>query len=161
MLLCLTLVSVRRSAVSTVEIFRSLISNHAEVDVDKAVSVGLLSDGPASAAAGDVSGMEGTEHEEEDVAPAGYYDEAAPRPTKSSASMSITGKSAEVPEDSARASARDILLSLPGINVHNFRDVMNSVTNVAELSAMKEEQLLPLIGPINAKKLYSFFTQNP
>ena len=96
--------------------------------------------------------------------PAGYYDEAA-RPAKPVASTATaatggSGKGAEVPEDSARASARDILLSLPGINVHNFRDVMNNVTNLAELSAMKEEQLVPLIGPINAKKLVAFFTQN-
>lgn len=151
------------------EIFRSLISNHAEVDVLKAVSVGSLSDGVApSAAAGmaggglDGLGLGGEEGEQS--VPAGYYDEAA-RPSKAYAVAAVAAtisnnKSAEVQEDSARASARDILLSLPGINVHNFRDVMNSVTNLAELSAMTEQQLSPLVGPVNARKLFAFLTQN-
>jgi ERCC4-type nuclease len=58
-----------------------------------------------------------------------------------------------------RLTAQEILLSLPGINVHNFRDVMHHVTNLAELSALTEAELLPLIGPVNAPKLRKFFTQ--
>lgn len=54
---------------------------------------------------------------------------------------------------------QDILLSLPGINTNNFRAVMNSVTDLAQLSQMTVQQLTPLIGPINAKKLVSFFKQ--
>ncbi len=99
------------------------------------------------------------------AAPAGYYDEAvaaaATRKISSATNTPASGsKNSEAPEDSARASARDILLSLPGINVHNFRDVMNNVNNLAELSAMTEAQLASLVGPINAKKLFAFFAQN-
>jgi len=151
-----------------VEIFRSLISNHAEVDVLKAVSVGSMSDGAPAAAgmAGEAlvaeAAGEGHGEDGDQSVPAGYYDEAA-RPSKvgaAAAGAATRSKSAEVQEDSARASARDILLSLPGVNVHNFRDIMNSVTNLAELSAMTEEQLSPLVGPVNARKLFAFLTQN-
>lgn len=54
---------------------------------------------------------------------------------------------------------QDILLTLPGINSNNFRAVMNNVTDLAQLSQMTVQQLTPLIGPINAKKLVSFFKQ--
>ena len=107
----------------------------------------------------------GEEEEEKVAAPAGYYDEAvaaaATRTISSATGAPASGsKNADAPEDSTRASARDILLSLPGINVHNFRDVMNNVGNLAELSAMSEVQLAPLVRPINAKKLFLFFAQN-
>ncbi len=62
-------------------------------------------------------------------------------------------------EAQATAAAQEILLSLPGITVHNFREVMNSVENLSELSKMSEGQLTPLIGPVNAKKLFTFFRQ--
>jgi hypothetical protein len=62
-------------------------------------------------------------------------------------------------EADARTTAQDILLSLPGINVHNYREVMSKVINLADLSKMTEVQLQPLIGPSNAKKLVSFFRQ--
>ncbi len=153
------------------EIFRSLVSNHAEVDVLKAVSAGSVTaiDGfPGTSANSNDNENEGGGGEEEvgTAVPAGYYDEAA-RPINSNSSSSSSGKAAaaasnktaEVPEDSARASARDMLLSLPGISVHNFRDIMNNVNNLAELSNMTEQQLTPLIGPVNAKKLVTFFTQ--
>ncbi len=151
-----------RSAVSTVEIFRSLVSNHAEVDVLKAVSAGSMTASSHSDGSGNGNGAE----EEEEAAPAGYYDEAAHPGSKPppcvvpSAAAAASSRSAEAPEDSARASARDILLSLPGISVHNFRDIMNNVNNLAELSAMTEQQLMPLIGPVNAKKLVTFFAQS-
>ncbi len=62
-------------------------------------------------------------------------------------------------EMEATAAAQEILLSLPGVNVHNFREVMNSVQSVAELSTLSEAQLVPLIGPVNARKLFTFFKQ--
>lgn len=55
--------------------------------------------------------------------------------------------------------AQEMLLSLPGINVHNFRDVMHHVRDLATLTTLTEAQLTPLVGPGNAKKLRSFFTQ--
>jgi DNA excision repair protein ERCC-4 len=56
-----------------------------------------------------------------------------------------------------RATAQEMLLSLPGINTNNFRAVMNEVESIASLSAMSEKDLSPLIGPGNAKKLFHFF----
>ncbi len=53
--------------------------------------------------------------------------------------------------------AQDILLSLPGINTQNYRAVINNVRDLAQLSQMDTQQLTPLIGPVNAKKLVAFF----
>lgn len=64
-----------------------------------------------------------------------------------------------VESEDARQAAQEILLSLPGINVHNFREVMHRVENLAELSKMTENELSPIIGPANALKLVSFFRQ--
>lgn len=50
-----------------------------------------------------------------------------------------------------------MLLSLPGINTLNYRSIINNVENISELSEMTVEQLTPLIGPVNAKKLVGFF----
>lgn len=108
-----------RSAASTVEIFKTIASNHEPVDVQKAVAVGAVLTGDSDAQ-GDAGG--GEDHE-------------------------------------AATAAREILLSLPGINVHNFREVMNGVENLSELSKMSEVQLTPLVGPVSAKKLYAFFRQ--
>lgn len=55
---------------------------------------------------------------------------------------------------------QNILLSLPGVNVQNYRSIMNSVADLAELSNMSVKQLTPLIGPVNAKKLFTFFMQS-
>lgn len=67
-------------------------------------------------------------------------------------------ESAIVMEKNTKQTAVDILMSLPGINKHNFRDVIDQVSSVAELSKLSEVQLAPIIGPVNAKKLRSFFT---
>lgn len=61
--------------------------------------------------------------------------------------------------EDARQAATNILLSLPGINVHNFREVMHQVENLAELAKMSEKQLAPMIGQANAMKLVAFFRQ--
>lgn len=55
--------------------------------------------------------------------------------------------------------AQNILLSLPGVNHNNFRDIMNHVNSLAELSKLGLKELEPLAGPVNAKKLYNFFRQ--
>ncbi len=62
-------------------------------------------------------------------------------------------------EIKAKAAAQEMLLSLPGININNYKNVMNNVENIAELSQLGIEPLTKLIGPVNAKKLYSFFNQ--
>lgn len=62
-------------------------------------------------------------------------------------------------KDDARMTAHDILLSLPGINVHNFRDVMNVVNSLSDLLDMSEESMCQLIGSVNGKKLFAFTNQ--
>jgi hypothetical protein len=152
------------SAAHTVEIFRSLITNHEEVDVLKAVAAGSIAGIDGVGGPGAEFGDEGALAEGEGQG--GYYDETqAPQQSRakgrtSAASAVASGAGAEVSEDSARASAREVLLSLPGVNVHNYRDVMSAVTNLAELSTLSVEQLTPLVGPVNAKKLYTFFGQS-
>ena len=96
---------------------------HAEVDINKAVTVGA-----DAVTLGGSSGSGG----------------------------SGAAQDMEVEKD-ARATARDMLLSLPGINVHNFRAVMDKVENIAELSTLSEKELATLIGSVNAKKLFNFF----
>jgi ERCC4-type nuclease len=53
--------------------------------------------------------------------------------------------------------AQEILLSLPGVNMNNFRNILHNVKNLEELSTLSEIQLQQLIGPVNAKKLRAFF----
>lgn len=119
-----------RGPQQTAALFQSLVVSHAEVDVQKAVSVGSVLD--MSAAAGETGvgntgshGMHNQSHAENDT----------------------------------RLVAQEILLSLPGINVHNYRSVMQHVTNIAELGQLSETELVPLVGPVNARKLRAFFTQ--
>ncbi len=71
----------------------------------------------------------------------------------------VRGEEGGGEDHEAAVAAQEILLSLPGINVHNFREVMNSVENLCELSKMSEVQLTPLVGPVSAKKLNAFFRQ--
>ncbi|KAF4149743.1 ERCC4 domain [Phytophthora infestans] len=54
-------------------------------------------------------------------------------------------------------SSIDVLKKLPGINEHNFRKVLASVTNLAELSRMSLDELTELLGKANGKKLHTFF----
>lgn len=60
-------------------------------------------------------------------------------------------------EKDLKATAQEMLLSLPCINVHNFRAVMDRVESIAELSTLSELDLTPLLGSGNAKKLFTFF----
>ena len=50
-----------------------------------------------------------------------------------------------------------MLLALPCVNSHNFRNIMDNVDSIAELSKLTEIELAPLVGPGNAKKLFYFF----
>lgn len=54
---------------------------------------------------------------------------------------------------------QEMLLSLPGISIHNFRDIIANVENISALSQMSESELSSLIGPVNAQKLFTFFNQ--
>ncbi|OWZ18322.1 DNA repair endonuclease [Phytophthora megakarya] len=54
-------------------------------------------------------------------------------------------------------SSIDVLKKLPGINEHNFRKVLASVKNLAELSRQSLDELTELLGKANGKKLHTFF----
>ena len=64
-------------------------------------------------------------------------------------------------EARARDDARNILLSLPGVNNLNIHAIINNVENIASLSKMTAAQLEALVGPVNSKKLAQFFSQTP
>jgi len=118
-----------RSAQQTAEIFRSLMVGHAPADVDKAVAAGAdTADlGSAGGGGGGGGGVAG-------------------------------GKRADDGDADASASdvARDMLLNLPGVNVHNFRTVMGAVPSLAAWAGLDEEELGSLAGPVNGKKLHAF-----
>ncbi len=84
-----------RSPSNTVDIFKMISLTHEEVDVDKAVSVGTIAEGYHGDEEDKVNGDSNFERQ-------GYY-------------------GFNIKED-ARLTAQDILLFLPGINVHNFRE---------------------------------------
>ena len=46
---------------------------------------------------------------------------------------------------------------MPGVNVKNYRIIMNKVRNLAELSSLTEDQLTEILGnSISAKTLHTF-----
>lgn len=119
-----------RSPQQTVAIFKTISAKHDEADIDKAVTVGSALEQNNNSYGDEIIGVSGS---------------AATTNTASLADAKLT--------------AQELLLSLPGINVHNFRDVMHHVRDIAALSKLSEVELIPLIGPGNAKKLRSFFLQ--
>lgn len=120
------------------QIFRSLAAHHASADVHKAMTVGACID-----TSRDQRHRESLED---------WID------SKGSGSKKKGGCMGEH-EEECRATAQDILLSLPGINVHNFRGVMDQVANLAALTKMSAADLTPLIGGANARKLVAFCKQ--
>jgi DNA excision repair protein ERCC-4 len=124
-----------RSPAASAQIMRAISQGHDAPDVHKAMQAGAGSDGRTAAA------IMGTTEEE--------------------CGTDYTARSGDyATEAEARLSAQEMLLSLPGITVHNFRGVMDSIRDIAELSTMSEAKLAPLIGPGNGKKLRAFFKQS-
>ena len=80
-------------------------------------------------------------------------------PGSMSASSGKGGLEEAESERDVKATAQDMLLSLPCINATNYRAVMDKVESVAALSRMSEAALSPLIGASGAKKLFQFFRQ--
>ena len=81
-----------------------------------------------------------------------------------SGGLTINSDDAEVSSLArARDDARNILLSLPGVNQANYRSLINpssgGARDLCELSHMTLDQLTKLIGAANAKKLHIFFSQ--
>jgi DNA excision repair protein ERCC-4 len=55
--------------------------------------------------------------------------------------------------------ARDMLLRLPGINLHNARKIMKECDSIAELAVMPRERMKTLLGPLSGQRLFTFFNQ--
>jgi len=55
--------------------------------------------------------------------------------------------------------ARDMLLRLPGITVHNARKVMKVAESISELAELPRDKMKELLGPQTGQKLFSFFHQ--
>ena len=65
----------------------------------------------------------------------------------------------EEEDDEVNEAARDMLLRLPGVNVHNARRIMRECDSLAELSEMDLMRLRKIAGPMAGQKLYTFFRQ--
>jgi DNA excision repair protein ERCC-4 len=62
-------------------------------------------------------------------------------------------------EDDINEAARDMLLRMPGVNVHNARKIMKECDSLAELVSMSRERLREVAGPVTGQKLFTFFRQ--
>lgn len=52
---------------------------------------------------------------------------------------------------------QDMLLRMPGVNSRNYRDIMNKVENLTELSTLSEEKLNTIMmNSQHAKQLWNF-----
>uniref|UniRef100_A0A7S3L7V4 ERCC4 domain-containing protein n=1 Tax=Amphora coffeiformis TaxID=265554 RepID=A0A7S3L7V4_9STRA len=75
------------------------------------------------------------------------------------ADKSKGGEEGEEEEDEINESAREMLLRLPGVNVHAARRIMEEVDTLAELALLSREELRKIAGPIVGQKLFTFFHQ--
>lgn len=55
--------------------------------------------------------------------------------------------------------ARDMLLRLPGVNIHSARKIMQNCDCLAELCDMSRDELRRVAGPVTGQKLFTFFRQ--
>jgi len=55
---------------------------------------------------------------------------------------------------------QDLLRSMPGVHAHNYRRLMNAVTNMHELSQLSLGRLAELLGEQNARRLHTFLHQS-
>ena len=62
-------------------------------------------------------------------------------------------------EDDINDAARDMLLRMPGVNVHNARKIMKECDSLTDLVAMSRERLREIAGPVTGQKLFTFFRQ--
>jgi DNA excision repair protein ERCC-4 len=69
------------------------------------------------------------------------------------------GDDNEEEEDEVNEAAQDMLLRLPGVNVHNARNIMKECDSIAELAEMPRDQLRKIAGPVTGQKLFTFFRQ--
>lgn len=62
-------------------------------------------------------------------------------------------------DDEINETARDMLLRLPGVSVHNARKIMRECDSIADLAQMSREELKRVAGPMVGQKLFTFFRQ--
>jgi DNA excision repair protein ERCC-4 len=62
-------------------------------------------------------------------------------------------------ENEINEAARDMLLRLPGVNVHHARKIMSACDSIADLANMSREEMKKLVGPVTGQKLFTFFRQ--
>jgi DNA excision repair protein ERCC-4 len=55
--------------------------------------------------------------------------------------------------------ARDMLLRLPGVNIHSARKILEEVDSLAALIELSREELRRIVGPVAGQKLFTFFHQ--
>jgi DNA excision repair protein ERCC-4 len=118
-----------KSPHETLRIFEELKKNHDEVDVARAVEIGQ-SDSIESLL-GTTGGSNGNDEDEAE---------------------------AEV-VDEVNEAARDMLLRLPGVNVHVARRIMQECDTLADLVEMSRDELRRVAGPVAGQKLFTFFRQ--
>jgi DNA excision repair protein ERCC-4 len=58
-------------------------------------------------------------------------------------------------EDEINEAGRDMLLHLPGVNVHIARKIMQECDSLSDLIAMNRDQLRALAGPVPGQKLFT------
>lgn len=62
-------------------------------------------------------------------------------------------------EDEINEVARDMLLRLPGVNVHSARRIMQECDSLSELCELSRDDLRRIAGPVTGQKLFTFFRQ--
>jgi hypothetical protein len=143
-----TTASYLRGPAVTTETFKELKKNREDVDLARAL------------AAGNVDAASGADDDN-----AGGADDAGSISAGSSSAVTsvVSGAAAfsqMMNEDDAYKSALDMLKQMPGIDDKNIRNVIDAIDCIADLADMTEQQLVPLIGPVNAKKLYLFLNRS-
>ena len=82
-----------------------------------------------------------------------------PEVSQAIAAGTSTSSSTDDSEYNSSETAQEILLSLPGITIHNFRKVMDTVDSISELTQLSCKQLISILGNTCGKQLYFFFHQ--
>ena len=66
------------------------------------------------------------------------------------------GGNAAYAEQVFNMTPQDVLRTLPGVHLHNYRRLMNSVRNLRELASKTVAELSAILGPQNANLLHTF-----
>jgi DNA excision repair protein ERCC-4 len=93
-----------------------------------------------------------TNHDEVDV-------EKAVQIGRDDTADALPQSNGESEEDDINETARDMLLRLPGVNVHSARKIMQECDSLAEFSKLSREEMRRIAGPVTGQKLFTFFRQ--